>query len=145
RSSDLEATQTSASSDAAQQSQINALISQLTQLQQQLSQPITSATANVSANASSPSQGSTSTSCAALQRTLSRGMSGSDVQKLQNLLIAQGFLAAGNNTGYFGNLTQAAVQAFQAAHNIVSSGTPATTGYGSVGPRTHAALGLCGS
>src|SRR6185295_12563709 len=42
--------------------------------------------------------------------------------------------------GYFGSLTQAAVQRFQAAQGIVSSGTPSTTGYGRVGPTTMARI-----
>lgn len=43
-------------------------------------------------------------------------------------------------TGYFGPLTQAAVQRFQAAQGIVSQGTPSTTGYGRVGPLTMARI-----
>jgi peptidoglycan hydrolase-like protein with peptidoglycan-binding domain len=70
-------------------------------------------------------------------RTLIRGMSGADVTQLQNLLIAQHLLAADSATGYFGALTEAAVQAFQRKSNIASSGTPETTGYGAVGPKTR--------
>lgn len=43
-------------------------------------------------------------------------------------------------TGYYGQLTKAAVERFQSAEGIVSSGTPATTGYGRVGPQTIIAL-----
>jgi len=43
-------------------------------------------------------------------------------------------------TGYFGPLTEEAVKRFQGKHTIVSSGTPETTGYGLVGPRTAEAL-----
>ena len=43
-------------------------------------------------------------------------------------------------TGYFGPLTQKAVQRFQAKYGIVNSGTPSTTGYGRVGPKTRAKL-----
>ena len=43
-------------------------------------------------------------------------------------------------TGYFGALTQKAVQRFQAKYGIVNSGTPLTTGYGRVGPKTRAKL-----
>lgn len=39
-------------------------------------------------------------------------------------------------TGYFGNLTEAAVKRFQTTQGIISSGTPASTGYGRVGPQT---------
>lgn len=83
--------------------------------------------------------------CPVLSRTLSFGVRGSDVTQLQNFLIAQGHLAAGNNTGHFGSLTQAAVQSFQRSKGIVSSGTPSTTGYGAVGPRTRALIkAACG-
>ena len=42
-----------------------------------------------------------------------------------------------NPTGYFGTLTQSAVQAFQCTESIVCSGSPDTTGFGAVGPRTR--------
>lgn len=73
-------------------------------------------------------------------RTLSFGARGQDVIELQNTLIAQGDLATGNNTGYFGRLTQVAVQKFQCRTNIICSGSPSTTGYGTVGPRTRAKI-----
>jgi hypothetical protein len=63
--------------------------------------------------------------------------------QLQGFLINSAFLAAGNDTGFFGKLTQAAVQGFQRSKALVSSGTPATTGYGVVGPKTRAALLAC--
>ncbi len=40
-------------------------------------------------------------------------------------------------TGYFGDLTLQAVQRWQAAHGIVSSGDPGSTGFGIIGPRTR--------
>ncbi len=43
-------------------------------------------------------------------------------------------------SGYFGLLTQGAVQGFQAKYGIVSFGSPDTTGYGYVGPKTRAQL-----
>ncbi len=72
-------------------------------------------------------------------RSLSIGLSGSDVVVLQNKLIEQGYLAGGYNTGYFGPLTQTAVKKFQCAQNIICSGS-AVDGYGIYGPRTRAAL-----
>jgi peptidoglycan hydrolase-like protein with peptidoglycan-binding domain len=76
-------------------------------------------------------------SCPNLTRSLVFGSTGVDVVALQNFLIAQNDLSAGNNTGYFGVHTQAAVQAFQNSNAIVTSGTPVSTGYGVVGPRTR--------
>jgi peptidoglycan hydrolase-like protein with peptidoglycan-binding domain len=73
-------------------------------------------------------------------RTLSRGISGSDVLALQQFLISQGLLVSGSATGYFGALTEAAVQKYQVQKGIVSSGTPSTTGYGAVGPKTRAVI-----
>jgi hypothetical protein len=85
------------------------------------------------------------TSCPGITRTLALGSRGSDVQTLQQFLIGQNLLAAGNATGYFGMLTQGAVQAWQRSHSIISNGTPSTTGYGAVGPRTRASLAQCNS
>jgi peptidoglycan hydrolase-like protein with peptidoglycan-binding domain len=82
---------------------------------------------------------STST-CPNLTRNLSYGARGTDVMSLQTFLISKNILAAGNNTGYFGIRTQAAVQTFQKSNVIVTSGTPATTGYGAVGPKTRGAM-----
>jgi hypothetical protein len=79
-------------------------------------------------------------SCIVLPRNISFGSRGSAVVQLQTFLIGQSLLAAGNATGYFGPLTQRAVQAYQRSHNIVSSGAPSTTGYGAVGPRTRASI-----
>ena len=76
----------------------------------------------------------------ALTRDLSLGSRGDDVRDLQRFLISHGDLPAGNDTGYFGPLTQQAVQAFQRTQNIVSSGTSASTGFGAVGPRTRVAI-----
>lgn len=69
-----------------------------------------------------------------------------------NVTALQQFLASDPSiypeakvTGYFGALTQAAVGRWQARSGIVSSGSPATTGFGTVGPRTAAAMAAsCG-
>lgn len=76
-----------------------------------------------------------------ISSTLDFGARGSNVFNLQEFL-------AGNSsiypealvTGYFGSLTRAAVQRFQATQGIVSSGSPSTTGYGRVGPMTRARI-----
>ena len=70
---------------------------------------------------------------------MSLGLSGSDVAALQNKLISQGYLAEGKATGYFGSLTQAAIQKFQCAQGIACSNLT-TTGYGIAGPKTQAVL-----
>ena len=49
-------------------------------------------------------------------------------------------LAPAYGTGFYGSLTQAGVKKFQCAQNIICSGTPGTTGWGSVGPRTRRAV-----
>lgn len=61
------------------------------------------------------------------------------VSRLQEFLTATGDFTAGV-TGYYGPKTIAAVQSWQKRHDIASSGTPATNGYGAVGPRTRAAM-----
>jgi len=62
---------------------------------------------------------------------------GGDISRLQQFLGSK-------VTGYFGPLTEAAVQRWQAAHGVVSSGMADTTGFGYVGPKTRAAMS-CGS
>jgi peptidoglycan hydrolase-like protein with peptidoglycan-binding domain len=82
-------------------------------------------------------------SCPMLLRNLGRGSRGTDVSTLQGFLISAGLLENGSATGYFGLLTEHAVQGWQAAHGLIASGSPSTTGYGAVGPRTRAALARC--
>jgi Putative peptidoglycan binding domain len=89
----------------------------------------------------------TAGACAiSITRTLALGSTGSDVTQLQRLLSQQySNFSPSYVTGYFGPLTQAAVQAFQRDHTIVSSGTPQTTGWGIVGPQTRQAIAaVCG-
>lgn len=69
------------------------------------------------------------------------GDSGDEVTELQAYLATDPVLyPEGLVTGYFGPLTQAAVERFQCRHDIVCSGSPATTGYGRVGPETLSVL-----
>src|SRR5882724_12177372 len=68
---------------------------------------------------------------------LTVGSTGSDVVNLQTMLISAGYsipsIASGAAAkGYFGSQTQAAVKAYQAAHDVPSTGF--------VGPLTRAAL-----
>jgi len=74
---------------------------------------------------------------AAIQRQLDVGSTGADVIELQTYLAANaGTYPPNRITGNFDLLTQSAVQRFQSTQGIVSSGTPKTSGYGRVGPRT---------
>lgn len=68
------------------------------------------------------------------------GDRGEDVSALQQTLTSLQHFSYPTITGYFGPVTQTAVQAFQAARGIVSAGTPESTGFGRVGPQTLAEL-----
>lgn len=82
-----------------------------------------------------------SSAYAAISRSLDVGANGNDVAELQAYLaLDSAIYPEGLVTGYFGSLTQAAIQRFQVAQGIVSSGSPTTTGYGRVGPQTMARL-----
>jgi parallel beta-helix repeat protein len=76
-------------------------------------------------------------SSAVFTRSLYFGIHGDDVVQLQRYLISHGYLATGNDTGYFGPLTAAAVERFQVDNQITG---PGGEGYGVVGPRTRGAL-----
>ncbi len=74
-------------------------------------------------------------------QNLAFGSKGEDVKKMQEFLAREKTIyPEGLVTGYFGSLTQKAVERFQIKYGIVSGGTPATTGFGLVGPRTRAKL-----
>jgi len=108
-----------AQSTSSIQTQIAALLAEINQLQAQL-------------GTSSQTTTTTSASNYQFNNDLTVGSTGADVDALQALLIAKGYLTAVSApTGYFGVLTQAAVAKFQAANGI----TP-TAGY--FGPKTRA-------
>jgi peptidoglycan hydrolase-like protein with peptidoglycan-binding domain len=67
-------------------------------------------------------------------------MSGADVSSLQEILFKDGDYPQDIISGYYGSLTEQAVEAFQAKYGIISYGTPDTTGYGVVGPKTRVKL-----
>src|SRR3989344_3470850 len=117
--------------------QIQSLLSQITALQTQLSNWTSNTPATISTS---------SNSCPNLYRTLSRGSRGSDVISLQQFLIAQGLLSSDSATGFFGSMTESAVQRWQAQNSIVAYGDANTTGYGVIGARTRAAIAArCGT
>jgi hypothetical protein len=69
---------------------------------------------------------------------LSSGSSGNEVEALQRFLAKDpAVYPEGLITGFYGSLTQAAVQRFQEKYGIAKSGDP---GYGCVGPRTREKL-----
>ena len=71
---------------------------------------------------------------------LSEGDSGQAVSKLQSFLRDSGSFVYPEITGYYGSVTVASVQDFQTTNNIVVSGSPSSTGFGRVGPKTLQAL-----
>lgn len=79
-------------------------------------------------------------SCPNLTRTLGYGSQGQDVLELQEYLVAEGNLDPSAVVGFFGGNTQSGVQRWQSKNGVVSSGTPDSTGYGVVGPKTRAAI-----
>lgn len=84
-----------------------------------------------------------SAACPLIGRVLKLGTSGDDVTRLQQFLARDpSVYPEAVISGYYGSLTQAAVQRWQTKYNVVSSGTPDTTGFGVVGPRTAAAISL---
>jgi peptidoglycan hydrolase-like protein with peptidoglycan-binding domain len=116
------------------QNKINTLLTQIKALQDKLAGAPVPSTSTPAAAASA---------CPALVRILSVGTRGADVTALQDFLRAKGYMSDAS-TGYFGVLTEAAVQKFQIANSIVSSGSAATTGYGAVGPKTRSIIStLC--
>ncbi len=72
---------------------------------------------------------------------LELGMTNTSVRDLQELLASYPEIyPEGLVTGYYGPLTQKAIERFQVKYGIVTSGTPKTTGFGRLGPKTRAKL-----
>ena len=73
-----------------------------------------------------------------VNQNLSLGAMGPNVVKLQSLLSKDPTIyPEASISGYFGLLTQKAVQNFQCKYKIVCAGDPRTTGYGRVGLNTR--------
>ena len=71
--------------------------------------------------------------------SLKKGVNNDDVKRLQQLLATDSEIyPEGTASGYFGNLTEKAVQKFQMKYGVVKSASDA--GYGLVGPATRAKL-----
>lgn len=129
----------------AQVATLQAQISAILAAQAASSTPVTPAEANPPAPAlPAPTASSTATiACPIITRTLSYRANGIDVTNLQLFLAGEGLFETSSATGFFGKLTEVAVQAWQTAKALVTEGTPETTGYGAVGPKTRAALAAC--
>ena len=122
----------SAATAAELQAQAQALLAQIAALQAQLASG-GSINTNVSAGAHY------SAACPLLGRSLYRGMSGDDVLRLQKFLaLDSAIYPEAIFSGYYGALTERAVQRWQVKYRIVSSGA----GYGVAGPRTAAAMSI---
>ncbi len=78
-----------------------------------------------------------------LYRGVSDTSTGGEVTKLQEILVEDSSVYPERLvTGYYGPLTEKAVQRWQAKHGVVASGSAATTGYGVVGPQTRAKISI---
>jgi len=100
--------------------------------------------------AGTPSQGVSAgpSVVATFAKNLGPGATSPDIKRLQQLLnsdpdtkiASSGIGSPGKETNYYGALTVLAVQKFQKKYGLASEGTPSTTGYGALGPKTRAAL-----
>ena len=118
----------SAATAAELQAQLQVLTQQLAQMQQQ--------------RGSAPTLGA----CVTITVPIGPGSKGSNVTALQQFLARDpSIYPEGTVSGYYGALTTTAVQRFQVKYNIVSTGSPSTTGYGRVGPKTLEVINsMCG-
>ena len=97
---------------------------------------------NSSANATTPAtpiQQTQNSPSAIFTTPLYKGMQSEDVRRLQKLLATKPEIyPEGKITGYFGILTEKAVQKFQLQYRVVNS--ESDPGFGYVGPKTRAKL-----
>jgi hypothetical protein len=118
--------------------QIKALQAQMVALQQGSTQTSAQASTQAGAAVVAPSA-----SCDLPTKLLRRGATGDEVSRLQQFLSRDtAVYPEAIVSGYFGALTELAVQRWQVKNAIVTSGTAETTGFGAVGPRTLAAMRL---
>lgn len=115
---ETENTDSNASTIAALQEQIQQLLAQVQMLQEQLQQ-----------TQEAQNELQEEVEALRLERQLERGMSGEEVEELQEILATDSEIyPEGLTTGYFGPLTEAAVKRFQAKAGIAQVGR--------VGPQT---------
>lgn len=123
--------------------QIAALMQQINALQTHMgTTPSAGTPASTAPSAALSGHVTAGVACPVFTRSLMRGLRGDDVLALQQFLASDGLLASDAQTGYFGALTEAAVKEWQTTYKVVSGGTPATTGWGVVGPRTAHVIDL---
>ena len=96
---------------------------------------------NVGASLRGQSSSGTPSSCVDLSYNLASGST--DARTRGDITRLQQFLGV-NTTGYFGPLTEQAVQDWQSSNNLLSAGSPDTNGFGYVGAKTRKAMG-CGN
>ena len=119
--------------------QIQTLLAQVATLQQQMGTQTQSTPATYTPSATTVGD----VDCPHISRVLKQGSTGDDVTRLQKFLAQDSSIyPEGTVSGYYGALTEYAVQRWQNKFKLVSSGTPASTGYGVVGPRTAALMAL---
>lgn len=83
--------------------------------------------------------------CPRLYRNLYLGAKGEDVKQVQSFLKKLGYYKYPEITGYFGPATEMALQEFQKDKQIVRGGSPETTGFGVLGPKTRRMIqNVCG-
>lgn len=114
---------------------IQSLLQTVSSLQQQLTTLEGATGTSIAPFVTTPA--GTSASCPALYRNLWLGTSGSDVASLQTYLQSVGVYTHPVITGYYGVVTQRAVQVWQQQQGIAYSGG---AGFGQAGPRTRAAI-----
>lgn len=128
---------------AALYAQVQSLLSQIQALQAAQGAGVSTGSSGTMPVLNTSSSAYDSSSCPNIGRSLKKGSSGDDVSRLQQFLARESAIyPEGTVSGYYGSLTQTAVQRWQTKYHVVSSGTPDVTGYGVVGPRTAAAIAL---
>jgi len=116
--------------------QVQALQTKINNLESELGVTVTPATP---INSNTTTATTTIFALPEFTRALSIGSRGDDVRKLQEYLSQDSEVYPEKLiTGYFGPLTEKAVQNFQKKNKIISSGAPGITGYGIFGPQTRA-------
>ncbi|MBL4644378.1 MAG: peptidoglycan-binding protein [Candidatus Pacebacteria bacterium] len=82
--------------------------------------------------------------CRGINITLWRGIQNKEVSDLQTYLRSTGDYIYPEITGYYGRVTESAVKLWQSRNNVVTSGTPESTGFGVFGPASQAKVkSLC--